>query len=109
MNATQRDRRIRQLEIELVDATDQRYWDLSAELSELVAEVNAEQEVVGNVADDLQDPSTMTRDQIWRQSMQRAREVRAKITKKQSQGMHSEAGGTWRTDVTDTDPDGLPL
>ena len=103
-----RDRRIKQIEIEIVDATDQRYLNLSTELADLIAESNAERGIHHETPLDLQEP-TPTPNDAFRASLRRAREVREAITEKQSRTQGSVTGGVMRTNVLDTDANGLPL
>jgi hypothetical protein len=94
-----RDRRIRQIEIQIVDATDQRYWDLSLELSELIAESNAERGLHHDVPIDLQ-ADTPTPQDSYRAALRRARDEQERLADKPSTVPVSEAGAVVWTTVT---------
>lgn len=95
MTSAQRDQRIRQLEVELIDATDSRYERLSNELVELVAQSNAER---GTTPLDLQE-ETPTPNDNYRAALRRAVEERRRLAEKPSTAPQSVTGGVMRTTI----------
>ena len=93
----QRDRRIRQIEAEIVDATDQRYWNLSAELADLIAQSNAERGIHHTNPLNLQEPTEHPND-AFRRAMQAATAERQRLVADQTDTTpKSITGGTQRT------------